>query len=480
MQKIIEIHHGVTRHPDYRLAHPIDLTLYEGEPLAICGPNGGGKSLLVDILTGAHPLLGDAITYHLSLSAEGRCSEHIRHITFRDVYGSAEPAYYQQRWNRGDDMGFPTVSEQLERICSAKGISLSEQSNLLERIGIAPHISKPVNLLSSGELRRFQLSKVLLESPRLLIIDNPYIGLDVAARESFTALLETLAKRLTIVLVVSRPRDIPTFVSKVIHVADKNVSQPVTRQDYLVTHITTPSATTPPIVLPRPMDSHPASPYSGDSVVDFRHIHISYGSRIIFNDLNWEVKRGEHWAITGGNGSGKTTLLSLVCADNPIAYACDIRLFGTKRGGGESIWDIKRRIGYVSPEMYSAYRKDLTAAEIVASGLHDTIGLYNRSRPADTEACRAWLSVFGAEELADQNYLKLSSGQQRLILLVRAFVKNPDLLILDEPFHGLDDARQKRAKDVINAYMADAQKTLIMVSHYREELPECIDHQLNL
>lgn len=478
MQKIIEIRQGVTRHPDYRLAHALSLTLYEGEPVAICGPNGGGKSLLVDILTGAHPLLGDALTCPTLQTPDGRTSAAVRHITFRDVYGAVEPAYYQQRWNRGDEMLFPTVRAQLTQVCDREGITLDDRMDLLQAIGIAAHLDKEVNLLSSGELRRFQLSKVLLENPRFLIIDNPYIGLDVAARQSFTEILQALTAKLTLLLVVSRPKDIPAFVSKVIHVADLTVSAPVDRDTYLAAHPALPAATPKAVVLPEGESA--GKPFEGNSVAQFCNIHISYGARKIFDGLNWDVHRGEHWAIMGRNGSGKTTLLSLVCADNPIAYACDIRLFGTKRGGGESIWDIKRRIGYVSPEMYSAYKKDLTALEIVASGLHDTIGLYSRTRPEDVDVCMAWLDTFGAADLAHRSYLRLSSGQQRLILLVRAFVKQPDLLILDEPFHGLDDVRQQLARDIIEAYMKNPDKTLIMVTHYKDELPPCIDHTLNL
>lgn len=196
--------------------------------------------------------------------------------------------------------------------------------------------------------------------------------------------------------------------------------------------------------------------------------------------MNWEVKRGEHWALTGENGAGKSTLLSLVCADNPQAYACDIRLFGYKRGGGESIWDIKKHIGYVSPEIYSTYRKPLSALQIVASGLRDTIGLYGKATQADIDRSKLWLSAFHALHLAERNYLQLSSGEQRLVLLVRAFVKNPDLLILDEPFHGLDNTTRHHAQRVIDLYMRNPRKTLIMVTHYNDELPSCIDHHLKL
>ena len=169
-----------------------------------------------------------------------------------------------------------------------------------------------------------------------------------------------------------------------------------------------------------------------------------------------------------------------MCADNPQAYACDIELFGRRRGTGESIWDIKRHIGYVSPEMHRAYMKDLPAIDIVASGLHDSIGLYVRPKPEQRDTCLAWMRRFGIDALAGRTFLRLSSGEQRLCLLARAFVKSPDLLILDEPFHGLDDARRLMVTHIIEDYCQNSDITLIIVSHYDEELPSCITQRLTL
>ena len=192
------------------------------------------------------------------------------------------------------------------------------------------------------------------------------------------------------------------------------------------------------------------------------------------------MREGECWALTGRNGSGKSTLLSLVCADNPQSYACDIELFGRKRGTGESIWDIKRHIGYVSPEMHRAYLKNLPALDIVASGLFDTVGLFNHPSLEQQEECRRWMDVFGIGSLADRPYLRLSSGEQRLCLLARAFVKDPDLLILDEPMHGLDLRRCEMVKDIIDSFMQRPRKTLVMVTHFESELPSCINRRLVL
>jgi molybdate transport system ATP-binding protein len=173
-------------------------------------------------------------------------------------------------------------------------------------------------------------------------------------------------------------------------------------------------------------------------------------------------------------------LLSLICADNPQSYACDISLFGRKRGSGESIWEIKKHIGYVSPEMHRAYLKNLPAIDIVASGLHDSIGLYRKMQEKDVATCVWWMDIFGIADLKDRSFLQLSSGEQRMVLLARAFVKDPELLILDEPLHGLDMRNRRLVKDVIEAFCGRKDKTLIMVTHYQEELPATITNSLFL
>lgn len=476
-QKLITITNGVTRHPDYRLAEPLNLCIEAGKSLAICGSNGAGKSLLVDVLTGAHPLLGDAITYDFGGLHNNQASDNIRLITFRDVYGGNEPAYYQQRWNQADEQTFPTVAEVLNKASNNTDILCSE---LMNELGIDTLLSKPINQLSSGELRRMQLAKQLSAAPQLLIVDNPYIGLDVDARTMLTHVLERLSHSLTLVLVVSRSEDIPPFVKQAVLVEGKRVSSilPTTTFAHYEVDCQRDAEHNELLFIPPVSESFEQA--KSNSVVDFRHINIIYGSRTILSNLSWQVKRGEHWALMGENGAGKSTLLSLVCADNPQAYACDIRLFGYKRGRGESIWDIKRHIGYVSPEIFSTYRKPLSVIEIVASGLRDTIGLYGKASLDDLNRCKMWLSAFNALHLAERNYLQLSSGEQRLVLLVRAFVKNPDLLILDEPFHGLDNANKHHAQKIIDLYMRNPRKTLIMVTHYTNELPTCIDHHLQL
>lgn len=479
MQKIIEIHDGVPRHPDYRMKQPVSLTICSGEQIAIAGPNGAGKTLLVDILTGRYPLLQNEVKYDFTPSESTMVSDNIKYITFRDSYGDADGTYYyQQRWHTHDQEGIPVVRDLLPE---SKDASFREV--LYGLFGIEALLDKPIIQLSSGELRKFQLTKTLLSKPRILIMDNPFIGLDAATRDLLRELLERLitVTGLQVILVLSKTDDVPGFITHVVPVADRTCGKKVTLQEYLQQQEAVPASILPS----EKAEALLNLPYGqgirhAEQIVELNNVSIRYGDRTILRGLNWTVKCGEKWALSGENGAGKSTLLSLVCADNPQSYACDISLFGRKRGSGESIWEIKKHIGYVSPEMHRAYLKNLPAIDIVASGLHDSIGLYRKVHETDKAVCEWWMDLFGIGSLKDRNFLKLSSGEQRLVLLARAFVKDPELLILDEPLHGLDLYNRRLVKDIIDVFCRRKDKTLIMVTHYQEELPGCIDHSLYL
>ena len=455
------------------MAEPVTLDILRGEQVAIVGPNGAGKSRLVDIITGRYPLIGDGVRYDFSPSEHPASSEHIRRIAFRDSYGDADHSYYlQQRWNQHDiDPSTPTVAELLGTARSALGGQLNEL------FGLDEMADKYIISLSSGELRKFQLARALASAPRLLVLDNPFVGLDAPTRDELRQLLERLVATtdMQLILELSREDEVPDFITHVVPVAEGlHINPKRTLADFRAKIVATETPAGPAPT------SAPAATSSAREVLRMNDVSIRYGGRYILSHVTWTVHEGEHWALTGRNGSGKSTLLSLVCADNPQGYACDISLFGRQRGTGESIWDIKRHIGYVSPEMHRAYLKDLPAVDIVASGLRDSVGLYVKPHDDERRQCLAWMRVFGIEMLADHTFLQLSSGEQRLCLLARAFVKDPELLILDEPLHGLDTRRRQMVRGIIEDYCRRPGKTLIMVTHYFDELPPCINHYLEL
>lgn len=490
MQKIINIVNGVVRMPSWRMAEPVNFTTLDGEQLAIVGPNGGGKTMLVNIITGSHPLLMHDPEYDFAPSTQKLVSDNIKYITFRDAYGGDNDRtyYLQQRWNQTEiDDSTPTVGERLEMAYRSAGADTPERQALREELydmfNMRALLDKHIILLSSGELRKLKLTETLFSRPRVLIMDNPFIGLDAGTRDQLKQLFATIVSRetLQIILVLSKTDDIPDFITHVIEVRDMKVGEKMTREEYLArrqqvpAHVLSDDKRKAILNLP-----YSDEEYHTKEVAHLNHVSIRYGERTILKDLDWTVLNGERWALGGQNGAGKSTLLSLICADNPQSYACDISLFGIPRGSGESIWDIKKHIGYVSPEMHRAYQKDIPAIRIVASGLKDSVGLYVKPTGQEIDICRFWMDVFGLEGLENTTFLKLSSGEQRLVLLARAFVKDPELLILDEPLHGLDNANRQLVKDVIDTFMQRRNKTLIMVTHYENELPECIDHRLRL
>jgi len=424
---------------------------------AIAGCNGSGKTLYVDQLR------------------KQLASDKVRYIAFTDSYGvNVDGQYYLQlRWNQHDiDHETPTVGELLQRAYLLAGEDTAERRKLRDQLYELFHmeefLDKYIITLSSGELRKFQLTKTLFADPKLLIMDNPFIGLDAETRDQLRDLLKLLAEErdMDIMLVMSKTDDIPSFVSEVKWMGTQEPVPP---------HVLSPSQQEAILSLP-----YTDNDYDCQHVIDMKNVSIRYGERTILKDLNWTVRNGERWALSGQNGSGKSTLLSLVCADNPQSYACDITLFDRPRGSGESIWDIKKHIGYVSPEMHRSYKRNLPAIRIVASGLMDSIGLYAVPNPQDYDKCRWWLDMFGIGDLADKPFLQLSSGEQRLVLLARAFVKDPQLLILDEPLHGLDLWNRRLTKDIIETFCQRRGKTLIMVTHYQVELPNVITNNLFL
>lgn len=479
MQNIISIENGVTRHPLYRMKEPINLQIAAGEHVAIVGRNGSGKSLLVDTIIGRYPLLMNEVKYDFSPSESKMVCDNIKYITFRDSYGDADGTYYyQQRWNAHDHDDTPIVRGLLPE-CKNEEL----RKSLYDLFGIEAMLDKHIILLSSGELRKFQLTKTLLSNPRVLIMDNPFIGLDAKTRDLLHRLLARLTEvtDLQVILVLSKTDDIPTFITHVIPVEDRHCGKKITLQEYLATRPADPVHVLSDEKRQRILDlPYADNLYHAEHIVDLNKVSIRYGERTILKDLDWSVLNGEKWALSGENGAGKSTLLSLVCADNPQSYACDISLFGRKRGSGESIWEIKKHIGYVSPEMHRAYLKNLPTIDIVASGLYDSIGLYRKTREEDVAVCEWWMDIFGIRDLKDRNFLQLSSGEQRLVLLARAFVKDPELLILDEPLHGLDMINRRLVKDIIEAFCHRKDKTMIMVTHYQEELPDTITNSLFL
>lgn len=479
----IEIDAPVARYDHQRLRGMPRLTIDEAESAAIIGPNGAGKSLLA-----AH--IADGVSLRSGradvLRPDGTpvAPTRIASLSFRDIYrlgGAAADNYYQKRWQATENEQGPLVADALGRA------AVERHGGLLATLGVAPLLDKRVISLSSGELRKLIIARSLMAGPELLIVDNPFIGLDAESRQAVSDLLAETARRpgLKVLLVVAHPKDLPPWVDRVVAMEGLRVAGVAHPHLFaadraLRRRLFADEALGPTDAMRQLPALGPADKADYDVAIEMRGVRVAYGGTTILDGVDWTVRRGEKWALAGRNGSGKSALLSLVCADNPQAYANDIRLFDRRRGTGESIWDIKSRIGYISPDMHTFYNADIACLDVVASGFFDTVGLHRAPDKSQRDEARRWMRAFGCEGLAERPFLRVSYGEQRLVLLTRAFVKRPSLLILDEPLHGLDAGKKHRARMLIEAYCGNRRVTMVYVTHYAEETPGIVRRRLTL
>ena len=449
----------------------ISFTLNEDDCLAIVGPVGSGKTTLAKALSGR--LFRTGSVYFKSRNTRIHPSillvEQQHHFKNRS---NMQDFYLQQRFNSADSGDAYTIREEL---------SNEDEELVAYWLGffmLGHLIDKPLVTLSNGENKRLQLVKSVLRDPDWLILDNPFLGLDVEGREILSTCLEKLRENSVQFILINSPAALPACVNRVMYLEEGRVTWdgPVSafesfrRVDKFVFNHTV-------------MDDliKSAQVYETfQQAVHMNDVTIAYGEKVILSGIHWEVNSGARWALSGPNGAGKSTLLSLITADNPQAYSQDIILFDRKRGTGESIWDIKKRIGYVSPELHVYFREPANVFNVVGSGLFDTLGVYKKISEDQHKRIALWLGVFGISHLSQRMFQQISTGEQRMVLLARALVKNPPLLILDEPCQGLDEEQIHRVKEILNYICSNSQTTLIYVSHYSSDIPDCVNQYFKL
>lgn len=456
----------------------LNLTMHENEQWIITGLSGSGKTVLAQAIAGRQHFTGKII-----FNGDPDYRPHIilveQQHRFRNLYNTSD-FYYQQRFNASDANDSQTVAETLrldeqEQTKLNSGIMVQELPSLLR---IQHILHEPLIQLSNGENKRLQIARALLSNPQLLILDNPYLGLDIDGRKILSQIINELSQAGIHILLITSVTEIPDCIT---HIAtlEKGKLTAVTRdKESFALHIKSQNERSINTALLHNINQPRENDF--DYAVRMVNVNIRYGEKWILKDINWAARRGEHWCITGPNGAGKSTLLSLISGDNNQAYANEIYLFDKRRGSGESIWDIKRKIGYVSPEMHVHFNYSSTCYETIASGLFDTIGLFRSLNTEQEMIVEKWISIFNLEPVKHKLLSALSSGEQRQVLLARALIKNPPLLILDEPCQGLDPGQIMRFKQMINDICAQFQTTLLYVSHFKEDIPECITHFLRI
>jgi molybdate transport system ATP-binding protein len=455
-------------------------TLRDGETWAVVGPVGSGKTTLAEVILGRHRIQSGAAGWPFldALRANGHPvgwpADVIHQVSFKEEswlfsYGRH---YYQQRFNFIEPHDDLTLDAFLRSGTSASDDAILQAAR---QMGVGDLLPLSFIKLSNGQARRARIARALLARPELLILDEPFLGLDTAGRKDLMDLLGALIQRRARVLLITRPDAVPAWVTHVLELDCLSVAWQGPRSQLEAGSCELgASALNSKLQAP---SSELKSPTT-EPVIELRNVNVAYGDRPILRNICWTVRSGERWAVLGPNGSGKTTLLSLLCGDHPQAYANDIRLFGRRRGSGESIWEIKRRIGLVSPELHLYYSESLTAAEVAATGFFDVLA-YRPTTPEQDTTVRELFDHFGIATLGNRPFTRLSTGEQRLVLLIRALVKQPPLLVLDEPFQGLDAKAIDRAREWLEQRLRPDQ-TLLFVSHIPEEIPRTVDRVLRL
>lgn len=489
-EQLLSLKNIALRRYNKPIFHDLNFKVNKGEHWAIIGENNSGKTALLKVIEGnllinngeiernyfepyKHKAIEDPFFTHKNLLATVGAKHNFRNLA------NITSFYYQQRYNTYDAEDAQTVAQYLKSIqAQVKAEALFWDYNKVVEILNLSHLEESqVIKLSNGETKRLLIAGALLKNPKILMLDNPLVGLDISTRHRFDEILKAVINSGITIIMVTSPVEIPTGITHVAILKDGKIVKTSKREDftYQAPHVK-PSLDTQRLKELLPPTVH----HKFGTIIKMVGVSVSYGSDNVLDNIQWEVKQGERWSLSGPNGSGKSTLLSLIMGDNPKAYANDITLFDKKRGSGESIWDIKKQIGFVSPELYQYFPSENTCGHVIESGFYDTQGLFRKSQPEKQMQVLKWMELLGIESYKDNRFKDTSTSTQRLCLLARALIKNPPLLILDEPCQGLDASQQAYFRDIIDAICAISITTLIYVTHYEEELPRCITKNMTL
>ena len=497
----------------HRLFPNLDFKWRKGEHWGIVGPNGCGKSVLIHIICGSLFKPEADLEYAFEAPNGGDPEQAISLVSLESQAAllAKMEAYVQMRWNSSEEESSPLVDDflsqdQIDEIAPYEQRTRTEEERstfrilrekTIERMKIGHLLNRRFASLSNGETRRTLLARALLRHPRLMLFDAPYVGLDTESREQLVRVVDEIiaSDEAQVMLASVRREEIPDGITHLLLLnPDGTVlyqgpakdapdaphakrssrpkpQKPKSRKSKKPEHTTPP---VPPATGFRAVG--PAS--SGKAIVEMRNLHVAYGDHVVIDGLDWTVRTGEHWLVSGPNGCGKTTLLAFIIGDHPQAYANDIRLFGRRRGTGESIWSIKKHIGWVSPELHSCMNRSQNVLDVVLSGFVDT-PFYRQTRtPARIRRAKELLERFQLLSHVNDPFGTLSGGEQRLVLLARALVKKPPLLVLDEPCQNLDAENRARFVQMVDEVCSASPVTLLYVTHLSDTEPSCIDHRL--
>lgn len=439
-----------------------------GEHVAILGGNGCGKTTLALLMTDkVRPNRGE-VGY-----SEGIGPDDIAHVSF-DLHREL-----MERDHRFDDS--ETREDAFDKGTPVREIILQGRDpdeyfdSLCQRLGIRHILDQGIRFISTGESRKTLLARSLLSQPAALVLDNPLEGLDKDAQGEMRDLLEELILSPTPLLILSKnAADIPDGIERVLQLKDSVVTE-------LGSAAEARAIDRPRAHFSKPLPIKDAPPWPADKpLIKLHGVSVNFRGRQVLEDINWTLMPHQHCCISGPNGAGKSTLLNLLCGENDKAYGQHVELFGALRGSGESVWEIKAQFGLLNTSTQLTHLKRTKVIDVLASGLFDSIGLYTDYSEGERQTLMAWLDAFDMLAQREERFDRLSFGQQRMILLARAMVKSPRILILDEPCIGLDEEQKARLLGAVDQIAAHGQTRILFVSHRRDEIPECINQWLSL
>jgi molybdate transport system ATP-binding protein len=489
---LLSIQHASVRYLNNHIFKSLSFNIKKGENWALIGKSGSGKSALLQTIAGRFNVTGGEVNYTFFEEFLAHHPDHDATLThhrlialveskhhFRNLSNTTE-FYYQQRYNSSDSEDAQTVEEYLNDIKPVEGSnSYWTFDKVLETLKLRSLRSKQLIKLSNGETKRLLIAAALIKNPVLLLLDAPLTGLDVETRALFNTILSEITESGISVVIATSPREIPDAVTNIAVFENGEIVQTIKKADFNAELFKDEVKTNVDAEKLKGLLTNTEKP-AYTYMVNMNNVHIKYGDKVILNEVNWQILPGERWALLGPNGAGKSTLLSLINGDNPQAYANDIVLFDKKRGSGESIWDIKKKIGFVSPELHQYFPTDNSCLQVIESGYYDTLGLFRPSQKTKADTALQWMQALEIDKYARTLLKNIPASAQRLCLLARALIKNPDLLIFDEPCQGMDEHQQMNFKQIVNTICDMSDVTLIYVTHYQHEIPDSVTKVLRL
>jgi molybdate transport system ATP-binding protein len=446
-----------------------NLSIKQGESLLVLGDNASGKSVLAQILA------GEIKGYEGSVALTGK-------FTTLSFELEAETLAQDRQNDRSDFMeeGVDNGRTALEIILDDNPFLQHDLDEIVILLAIEKLLDKPFKILSTGETRKVLMARALMLKPQVMLLDEPYAGLDIGSQAHLSNVLNSLvAQGISIILFDFYHQSLPSSIENLVYMQEGKIVLSGNRSEIIATE-----------QWQQLNENHYSLPHHLPDCLQYDHLEkntplvavnnvsVSFDQKPIFNGLNWQFEQGQHWRIMGPNGCGKSTLLAMISGDSAKAYGKDIHLFGVKRGSGESIWDIKRHYGLVSAQLHRDYRVSTTLIQVVLSGFYDSIGLYDSPSRHQVIIARQWLVLLGLEQHENTYFNQLSYGEQRLVLVARAVVKLPMILILDEPCQGLDNHNRDKVLALMDYIAANSKTHLLFVSHDIRDQLKCITHEL--